>query len=57
MIHTKSLQKLLNINFNTECKMLGTRLEKLFENEFFNELELLNQHKRNSLQVDWLSSK
>ena len=52
MIHTKSLQKLLNINLNTECKILGTRLEKFFENEFFNELELLNQHKRNLLQVD-----
>ena len=52
VIHTKSLQKLLNINLNTECKILGTRLEKFFENEFFNELKLLNQHKRNLLQVD-----
>ena len=30
----KSLQKLLNVNFDSECKMLGSRLEKFFEDNF-----------------------
>ena len=34
----KSLQRLLNVNFDTECKMLGPRLEKFFEDKFFTEL-------------------
>ena len=37
----KSLQRLLNVNFDTECKMLGSRLEKFFEDKFFtDELQL-----------------
>ena len=36
----KSLQRLLNVNFDTECKMLGSRLEKFFEDKFFTELQL-----------------
>ena len=31
----KSLQRLLNVNFDTECKKLGPRLENFFENDFF----------------------
>ena len=34
----KSLQGLLNVNFDTECKMLRPRLEKFFEDKFFTEL-------------------
>ena len=26
---------LLNVNFDTECKMLGPRLEKCFDDNFF----------------------
>ena len=29
---------LLNVNFDTECKILGPRYEKLFEDKFFTEL-------------------
>ena len=36
----KSLQRLLNVNFDTECKMLGSRLKKFFENKFFTKLQL-----------------
>ena len=31
----KSFQRLLNVNFDTECKMLGSRLEKFFADIFF----------------------
>ena len=31
----KSLQRLLNVKFDTECKKLGPRLENFFENDFF----------------------
>ena len=36
----KSFQRLFNVNFDTECKMLGPRLEKFFEDKFFTELQL-----------------
>ena len=29
-----ALQRLLNVNFDTECKMLGPTLEKFFEYRF-----------------------
>ena len=31
----KIIVRLLNDNFDTECKMLGPRLEKFFEDNFF----------------------
>ena len=36
----KIMQRLLNVNLETECKMLGSRLEKFFEDKFFTELQL-----------------
>ena len=48
----KSFQRLLNVNFDTECKMLGSRLEKFFADIFFfTELQL--QH--NNIQCGKLS--
>ena len=46
-----ALQRLLNVSFDTECKMLGPRLEKFFEDKFFTELQL--QH--NNIQYGNLS--
>ena len=31
-----------NVNFDTECKMFGPRLEKLFETFYFTELHFNN---------------
>ena len=42
---------LLNVNLDTECKMLGPRLEKFFEDKFFTELQL----QRNNIQCGKLS--
>ena len=36
----KSLQKMSNVNFDTECKMFSPRLEKLFETFYFTELHV-----------------
>ena len=47
----KSLQRLLNVNLDTECKMLGSRLEKFFEDNFFTELQL----QQNNVQCGKLS--
>ena len=47
----KSLQRLSNVNFDTECKRLGSRLEKLFEDKFSAELQL----QQNNVQCGKLS--
>ena len=31
----KIIAKVVNVNFDTECKMLGSTLEKFFEDNFF----------------------
>ena len=38
----KSLQKMSNVNFDTECKMFGPRLEKFFGPFCFTELHFNN---------------
>ena len=47
----KSLQRLLNVIFDTEYKMLGSRLEKFFEDKFLTELQL----QQNKVQCGKLS--
>ena len=45
------LYRLLNVNFDTECKVLGSRLEKFFQDKFFTELQL----QQNNVQCGKLS--